>query len=357
MILLSLSACKRHYNEKSGTKFVVDQKLGNETESEVRLSKASDAKIPYKALSFTGEFSSNEKLPSFNRNFLKFRFGQLTNPQFDFLMSKYSMGRSRVVYSEKRDDYELADFLPIPIQAVDTKRLATFKDISTTISKSQEKLAILANCWMRAYELHSKNDVFMRTWKANVVGEQVFKVLMDPQYSKPVPLTDVEKREEEKYGDAFARFATPGVLKIVGQGKNDNFLEISALLKSLSDTGKLPPFPSYGKLSNLQMGDLLLVGSADNPLHAAIYVDKDVFFERTQVGEVLGGGFRLVTWNDILQAYLAFPGQFSHWRIHKALPDPERFILPGTGDKTPVRYHKFSFDKNGRAYFDFEKVP
>lgn len=184
----------------------------------IRLEKAEKLGIPYQ--SFILKDPHNFEV----FQFIQFRFGKLNRVQFDALKAAYAGDRSAVPYDADRE-YELIDFLLPKMQALIHTRFP---------SMQRKKDWVSSNCWGTAYDLLR----YTRDISVFYVDDSEIR----PQFESPDHSTLIAEVERDIRNDA------PAILD--AQDK-------------------------------LQFGDLALLYFGWGLAHAAIYVDKGIYFEMT----------------------------------------------------------------------------
>ena len=222
-------------------------------------------------------------------------FGNLNEKQFRFLKKTYGQGLSNIFY-DRNKFYDLTDFLPPAMQALYGHH---FLD-----EVSPGKRRIPCNCWGTAYEL--------------VRGAEEFAVFYADQ-------------------DAVQRF-------FFDQRYSEQITEIPS-------TG-----PTYDATTQLRSGDLFIYTDGYYLAHAAVFVDRNLFFDKP--GKNTINPFRLIIGKG-LNEHPARRGDkvdIRRFRSAGKLPVPHpRELLTYNGK--PIVYKNFRFEYEtigyhaGRAFF------
>jgi hypothetical protein len=167
-------------------------------------------------------------------SFWIFRFSSLSRRQFEHLKAAYGGGRSRLIYSPSRT-YSLSDFLP-PF----AKATLNTNFLPELVISSGSARVLTSNCWGTVYEFSRGAD-------------DAFSVFMSPSWANEV---------EE--------FVTNGA---------GNYPEVSGDIDPNTFTG--------------HFGDILLIYKGQTLAHAAVYIDRGLWFEKT--GTTSNMAYRLTT--------------------------------------------------------------
>lgn len=205
-------------------------------------------------------------------------FEPMNAAEFALLKQTYgswSQAKSSVSYTAGRR-YQLQDFLPPLVQALFNRKYQ--EDIATIAGPNGSSLqaSTVANCWGTVYEV-------MREAQRPQAEVSIFYA----------------------HDDAMQSFI-----------RNNNY---SSLVKPFSKS-KADFATAAARNENMQPGDILVVGD-EYLYHMAIFVDDDLFFEKSGSGD--STMFRLVTADLLLQTWSPDLFGWSVRRFDRAqLPDP-----------------------------------
>ena len=299
LVSLALTfSCKTRTSDQSQQKAFEAIEKGPGTPIDFHLFKADLQKIPYTALSYTGvEPSSGETI-----NLMDVRFDRLTKTQFAYLVFAYGDaaiggGNSRVKYVAGKT-YFLSDFLPPAMQAL------IFHNFWNEVKEVEqnERAAVTTNCWGTAYEMvRGAPDGQITLFYGDDV--QILNLLRDYRFSTHVPSPDEKKIENP----------------------------------------------------NAQFGDVILFLSGKDLVHATVYIDKNLQFEKA--GYHTTSPYRL----SIPEPELAADHfEFRRFKTGTRLPHPKDVMTSSlqdtkTGNSTAPEYPlffyqvKMNYDANGKA--------
>ncbi len=268
-----------------------------------KLSRARD--IPHTVTRSMPAFSEQEQRDEFFdpsdllKSYMKVSFGRISEAQFAQLKSTY-FDNTQLSYSSTRN-YELVDFMPPQIQAMDGFRFASERVISdipyydATREKKFYTYSTLSNCWNTAYEILRGDSKKTSLFYVNGGAAQGF--FTDDSYSRK--------------------------------------LKVMPLNPSWQDAGK-------DRNEGLKPFDILLVygnsfgASSPSLQHVAVFIDDDFYFEKTGPDSTLN--YRFTTFDTIAGVY----GAYNEARIElrrfqgKTLPQArEVFSYQATGTALP----------------------
>ena len=311
-----------------------------QTPPSVKLKRLDHAKVAYEVRAYEYEFKGSTVIKQ-DSVFLEFSLGRLSKADFDKVKAAYPFAGNSLKHTPDRS-YFLRDFLPDGARALINKRFVEKIDLSSELLESEKDALVAgleANCWATAYEFGRGKTGTWTTWtNPGEVGNSVFKFFS----SKPDLVRRVQSDEETAFQEAWGLAVAEGKFDInppapKDPDRIDNRDFFSTQILRLIQQGVLPRYPNPTLNKALQPGDLLMV-----PLdHAAVYIDENIYFERSALGARNEGGFRFVTFDDLRAKYdgIMLPGRFVHYRIVGELPKPSdvfsynddaRLNAPGT---------------------------
>ncbi len=209
----------------------------------------------------------------------KISFLDITEKQFEGLMALYSghsLHKSKISFDPEKRVYPLTDFLPPYYQALSGKRFEKgfwFSDLADIVfpgfsSIRTQRATTSINCWNTTWEL-------TRIAKERDPKEQVFN-------SFHVPFEQILPQLTSDQTSSFLQYA------------------------ETSSPADLSPLFPHERNQALQTGDYLLLSvieaSGRKRLeHTAIFIDTDVYFEKTAEGS--DSKFRFVTYEAIVNLF------------------------------------------------------
>jgi hypothetical protein len=295
-----------------------------------------------------GDVSNTDKFGPFASNeFVGVDIFNVSHDDCETLRKHFSNNRSQVHCSETPQDYAITDFLDPAIQA--SVNSVEQNSTDTGLNRTLDLPEPGENCWALAYEiarLAYTNKLDFHTWDGtSESGEQLWNMFDNEGYAKKIP----DSSQMMEWGGKVASNWDSIAEEFKKAPPIDDKYNRPGFLFGVLEkyAGKMPD-PSDN--TNLQPGDVLLVGSGENLAHAAIFVAPGLYFERTQGNTRLyGGGNRLVFSTEIVRMYTL--GEYSHWRVSRDLPVPQKAFHYTSGAPVASRSHEILFDQRGVAYY------
>lgn len=326
---------------------------GNETEiKDFSIGFAKKNGIPHKVFKVAAD-----KKKRIDSSFIKVVFGKIDKPTYDLLMKNY-LGDGNVPFDPKRN-YELIDFLPAKMQAFVNRWMPIVKEVEpripgeygASIDRTLPVNVITGgfNCWVTVYEIMRDLTIPLDQKKAKIYFFPIFDYEREVLFNKSIHESSVVLSPE-------ARKPSEANFKLRNEGRK------------------------FGDI----MGINVSTGSSQTLAHTAIWIDDDLYFEKTNIG--FDTPIRLVKWDDLVEIYNDLleqqtpdfdknnttPGiQFIRLKLDKkvTLSDPERFsigalngaLFPSKEDERTFIKDMMdsgaSFDHAVREAKSFRKIP